>query len=260
MGWLFFTVSLIIFGVVLNRINVFLVGYNPPYSTKAYFPSIGEIAMTIAIVSSILFCYRFFVTFFPILPGYVPATDDAACPHARGAGADRQSVLDLGDRGPPSRASWLSSRSYSLVHIEAIQASVRTVEEVQRVKARASVVPRWPRRDHPIPSVPSAYKNFYLLDSPVLEAKSDDYEPVGFSHRIHDELVGGDCGVCHHRYAIGRGRSRGGGHQGASRVDGHQDGRGLLILSWRHGAEPAAELQPLPRATQRDATTPPASV
>ena len=32
--------------------------------------------MTIAIVSSILFCYRFFVTFFPILPGYVPATDD----------------------------------------------------------------------------------------------------------------------------------------------------------------------------------------
>ncbi|HWT80352.1 MAG TPA: Ni/Fe-hydrogenase cytochrome b subunit, partial [Candidatus Methylomirabilis sp.] len=33
MGWLFFTVSLIIFGVVLNRINVFLVGYHPPYST-----------------------------------------------------------------------------------------------------------------------------------------------------------------------------------------------------------------------------------
>ena len=82
MGWLFFAVSLIIFGVVLNRINVFLVGYNPPYSTKAYFPSIGEIAMTIAIVSSILFCYRFFVTFFPILPGYVPATEAqlaAAC-------------------------------------------------------------------------------------------------------------------------------------------------------------------------------------
>ena len=28
--------------------------------------------MTIAIVSSILFCYRFFVTFFPILPGFQP--------------------------------------------------------------------------------------------------------------------------------------------------------------------------------------------
>ena len=39
---------------------------------RPYFPSVGEIAMTIAIVSSILFCYRFFVTFFPILPGYQP--------------------------------------------------------------------------------------------------------------------------------------------------------------------------------------------
>jgi hypothetical protein len=46
-----------------------------------------------------------------------------------------------------------------------------------------------------------AYKNFYLLNSAVLNAKSDDYEPVGFAHRIHDELTGGDCGVCHHRYA-----------------------------------------------------------
>ncbi len=72
MGWLFLAVALIIFGVVLNRINVFLVSYTPPYTTHAYFPSVGEIAMTLAIVSSILFCYRFFVTFFPILPGYLP--------------------------------------------------------------------------------------------------------------------------------------------------------------------------------------------
>ena len=51
------------------------------------------------------------------------------------------------------------------------------------------------------PQRPAAYRNFYQLNSSLLGSRSDDYEPVGFSHRIHDELDGGDCGVCHHRYA-----------------------------------------------------------
>ena len=50
------------------------------------------------------------------------------------------------------------------------------------------------------PERPAGYRNFYLLDSQVLSARSDDYEPVGFAHRIHDETTGGDCGACHHRY------------------------------------------------------------
>ncbi len=103
MGWLFFTVSLIIFGVVLNRINVFLVGYNPPYATKAYFPSVGEIAMTFAIVSSILFCYRFFVTFFPILPGYLPATEVQLARIREEREKTVSPVLDVGDPGDGDR-------------------------------------------------------------------------------------------------------------------------------------------------------------
>jgi octaheme c-type cytochrome (tetrathionate reductase family) len=200
MGWLFFTVFLIIFGVVLNRINVFLVGYNPPYATKAYFPSIGEIAMTIAIVSSILFCYRFFVTFFPILPGYLP-TSEVELARIR---EERERTVNpfwtWVIRGAAIACLLTFIGLYSLVHIEAIQASVRTVQEVQRITTQLHVTkaaaagPSYPQR-------PSAYKNFYLLDSTVLKSKSDDYEPVGFAHRIHDELVGGDCGVCHHRYA-----------------------------------------------------------
>jgi octaheme c-type cytochrome (tetrathionate reductase family) len=89
---------------------------------------------------------------------------------------------------------------YNLVHIKAIESSVKTVEEVLRVTAMPPAVtaaapgPVYPHR-------PVAYKNFYLLNSPILRANSDDYEPVGFSHRIHDELVEGDCSVCHHRYA-----------------------------------------------------------
>jgi octaheme c-type cytochrome (tetrathionate reductase family) len=200
MGWLFFTVSLIICGVIMNRINVFLVGYNPPYATKAYFPSVGEIAMTMAIVSSILFCYRFFVTFFPILPGYLPATEVELARIREERETTVNPFWTWVIRGAAVACLLSFVVLYSLVHIEAMQASLTTVQGIERVKvalpvaADAVEAPSYPQR-------PAAYKNFYLLDSPLLNSKSDDYEPVGFSHRIHDELVGGDCGVCHHRYA-----------------------------------------------------------
>ena len=199
MGWLFFTVSLIIFGVILNRINVFLVGYNPPYSTKAYFPSIGEIAMTIAIVSSILFCYRIFVTFFPVLPGYVPTTEVQLARMREERARTVSPFWTWVIRGAAIACLLAFIGLYSVVHIEAIQASVRTVEEVRRIQAQE------PAPRAPAESVyalrPSAYRNFYLLDSALLKSKADDYEPVAFSHRIHDELTGGDCGMCHHKYS-----------------------------------------------------------
>ncbi|MBW1912064.1 MAG: Ni/Fe-hydrogenase cytochrome b subunit, partial [Deltaproteobacteria bacterium] len=40
---LFFSSLLVIFGLVLNRINVYLVAYDPPFTTSKYFHSIGEI-------------------------------------------------------------------------------------------------------------------------------------------------------------------------------------------------------------------------
>ncbi len=202
MGWLFFAVSLVIFGVVLNRINVFLVGYNAPYSVRAYFPSIGELAMTAAIVSSILFCYRFFVTFFPILPGYVPASDAqlAALREEREHSVSPFWTWAIRTSGIAVLLGFVAV--YSLVHVRAIQASMGMVSGVQRVQAElpmpamAAGGPSYPQR-------PAAYRNYYVLRNAALNAASDDYEPVGFSHRIHDGLTGGDCSVCHHRYATG---------------------------------------------------------
>jgi Ni/Fe-hydrogenase subunit HybB-like protein len=65
---LLFTASaLVVFGVLLNRINNFIVAYNPPYSTESYFPSFGEISVTVGFVAILVLAYRFFVMNFPII-------------------------------------------------------------------------------------------------------------------------------------------------------------------------------------------------
>lgn len=69
---LLFTASaLVVLGVLLNRINNFIVAYNPPYAEKAYFPSFGELSVTIGFVAMLVLAYRFIVMNFPVisLPG-----------------------------------------------------------------------------------------------------------------------------------------------------------------------------------------------
>ena len=59
---------LVLGGVVMNRINVFLVAYRPPYADHAYFPSLGEVAVTVGLFAALALTYRFIVTRFPVLP------------------------------------------------------------------------------------------------------------------------------------------------------------------------------------------------
>jgi Ni/Fe-hydrogenase subunit HybB-like protein len=69
---LLFTASaLVVFGVLLNRINNFVVAYTPPYTTESYFPSFGEISVTVGFVAILVLAYRFIVINFPVisLPG-----------------------------------------------------------------------------------------------------------------------------------------------------------------------------------------------
>jgi len=64
---LFTASSLVIFGVLLNRINNFIVAYNPPYSFGSYFPSFGEISVTIGFVALLILLYRIIVLNFPVI-------------------------------------------------------------------------------------------------------------------------------------------------------------------------------------------------
>jgi Ni/Fe-hydrogenase subunit HybB-like protein len=82
---LFTAATLVVLGVALNRINVFLTAFRPLYATKRYFPSVGEIAITAALISGLVLLYRVLVTVLPILPSEEP-------PERPGAGTRRLKV------------------------------------------------------------------------------------------------------------------------------------------------------------------------
>jgi len=67
-GLLFMACAMIVAGVALNRVNVFLIAYHPPYARAAYFPSAGEVVVTVGLIASLMFAYRVMVTIFPVLP------------------------------------------------------------------------------------------------------------------------------------------------------------------------------------------------
>jgi Ni/Fe-hydrogenase subunit HybB-like protein len=64
---LFIAATLIVGGVLLNRVNVFVVGYRPPVSENYYFPSVTEILITVGFIAGLMFLYRFLVTYLPVL-------------------------------------------------------------------------------------------------------------------------------------------------------------------------------------------------
>jgi Ni/Fe-hydrogenase subunit HybB-like protein len=68
---LFIASSLVVFGVLLNRINNFVVAYHPPYANYPYFPSFGELSVTLGCAALLILLYRMAVMIFPII-----ATED----------------------------------------------------------------------------------------------------------------------------------------------------------------------------------------
>jgi len=65
--WLFVASNLVIFGVFLNRFNNFVIAYTPLYADKPYWPSIGEISVTLGFISLEILLYRILVMIFPVI-------------------------------------------------------------------------------------------------------------------------------------------------------------------------------------------------
>ena len=87
---LFTASSLVIFGVALNRINVFLVSYTPLYPVKQYFPSPLEVLVTIGLISTLVLVYRAMVMIFPVIaapPADAPREVLVTAPPAEPKGA-----------------------------------------------------------------------------------------------------------------------------------------------------------------------------
>lgn len=68
MSGIFIASVFVISGVLLNRINNFIVAYNPFFNPVKYFPSFGEISITLGFVALLVIVYRAFVMIFPIIP------------------------------------------------------------------------------------------------------------------------------------------------------------------------------------------------
>lgn len=64
---LFIASCLVIAGVLLNRINNFIIAYNPFYSPDIYYPSFGEISVTLGCAALLVLAYRAIVMVFPII-------------------------------------------------------------------------------------------------------------------------------------------------------------------------------------------------
>ena len=140
---------LVIFGIVMNRVNVFLVGYKPAYETHRYFPSIGEMALTVGVVCTIVFCYRLAVILFPMLSS-AHAGDERVL---AGLGVDVRQIArsEVGDGGDPRADLPVAPRQRheQTVEVEPRGAARDSADDVdaergehgvRRVEARGGVV------------------------------------------------------------------------------------------------------------------------
>jgi len=200
--WLLFASLLVVAGVVLNRINVYMVAYKPPYATGTYFPSIGEIFLTLAMVSTLMLLYRVVVTYFPVI-------EKCTC----GKCLERYKKKEQQLKKKPLSPAWawivrgaavlsllLFVVLYTQVHKEAVAGDIGALKWAQNVKPLKIEPPAIEASEHMLR--PEGYKNLYMLNNEILNSKTDFYESVRFTHRTHDVATGGNCGLCHHRISF----------------------------------------------------------
>jgi Ni/Fe-hydrogenase subunit HybB-like protein len=206
-GHLLLACLLLIGGVVLNRLAVYLIGYRSPVAEIGYTPSFGELALTAALLSTIIVGFRLVATSFPILA--LDRVDSDRLAERAGGPAEPDAWPTRPRR--PRRGVAIAMRSvaallllvfvfvYATVHQRALRGQAPVFRGLPVLEREAAV---WRQAGRGHPGRPAAYRNFVWLQSAELNQVADYYEPVRFSHRSHDVAAGGDCGVCHHRVSF----------------------------------------------------------
>lgn len=163
-GLLFFASTLFVLGILLNRINVFLVSYTPPYIIDSYFPAVGEIFITVGLIAALMFLYRVFVFVFPVL------------------GSE------------PKKMTQKMSAATGLMIALALTLGYSGFAQADEAAKKPL-----PLIETSIPSIKDAPK-VVNLSSPLIKTYTDIYEPVRFMHSKHANVLN-DCSICHHRTA-----------------------------------------------------------
>ena len=148
-GWLFSASLLFILGILLNRINVFLVSYTPPYIIDAYFPAVGEIFITVGLIAALMLIYRVVVHIFPVL----------------GAHPEKMVI-----------------RSLLFLVIPVFTIGFSFPADAAQAKKVVPVI------EDGVPSIADA-PSVFMLNSPVINEYSDKYVPVRFMHRKHANVL-----------------------------------------------------------------------
>lgn len=221
--WLFVGATMVIFGVAMNRMNVFLLAYRPLEVGATYFPAWTEIAVTAGFIALMVLIYRAIVLNFPVIEalptpgatahahaslGPVAAASRTHAPHAPRPHAEL--VCERGVTTPAALAVALVLSGGAILlgaggEPDREPLPARTVSEPTPAPdpSGGSRV-----RAHPAPSgtrsaVPRGERG---PDVVVIDSMADLYAGVTFDHRLHEDMaeMGDGCASCHHANDDGR--------------------------------------------------------
>lgn len=210
---LFTSAIFVVLGVVLNRINVFLVAYKPLYATHTYFPWLMEIAVTVGLISGLILVYRRFVMTFPVIAAH-PAGGQPdinywvqeqigrriAVPRRRAIKRTLPLILACG-LGWPIAANAQEPPEH--VHpMDGIQC--RQCHTCDNPTVEKPCLTSCPRLDAVNQTVSHDVRE--APDSVVLGQLANLYQPIQFNHKQHANMskMGSDCATCHHYCPPGR--------------------------------------------------------
>jgi len=183
---LFVAASLVVLGVALNRVNVFLVAYTPPFTTTTYFPSVFEIMVTAGLIATLVLVYRAAVMIFPVISA------------SGRAGIAGGLVVVMGlCSGPDAHAA---------AKKQAQGSGNAAVEQPNCVDCHTCDKPSEGHQClKPCPRLFAAHNKSAhgLAEAPdvlLIDSLADQYGGVQFNHKLHAGMseMGQGCAACHH--------------------------------------------------------------